>query len=47
MSGRTTPDDGFDAEADEIEIDDDALEMAAGGPFTKPVNTTVCVQTYT
>jgi hypothetical protein len=25
---------------EEIEIDDDALELVAGGPMTKPVNTT-------
>jgi hypothetical protein len=25
---------------EEIEIDDDALELVAGGPLTKPVNTT-------
>jgi hypothetical protein len=24
----------------EVEIDDDALELAAGGKFTNPVNTT-------
>lgn len=26
---------------EEVDIDDDALELAAGGIWTKPVNTTI------